>query len=228
MKIVKKILKRIAQGSILIAGLTLLYIILAYLLSRIPININKESKHEIAIYLLTNGVHTDIVLPIKNKIIDWNQKVSYQNTIAKDSTYQYIAFGWGDKGFYLHTPTWADLKMSVALKAAFGLSTSAIHTTYYRNLTENESCKKIMISVPQYQQLIAFIARSFETDKYGKYINIKTNAVYGPDDAFYEAIGSYNLFYTCNTWTNNALKACGQKACLWTPFQSGIFYHYKK
>jgi hypothetical protein len=51
--------------------------------------------------------------------------------------------------------------------------------------------------------------------------------VYGDNDAFYEAIGSYNLFKTCNTWTNNALKSCGQKACFWTPFESGIFYQYK-
>ena len=57
---------------------------------------------------------------------------------------------------------------------------------------------------------------------------INTDAVYGKNDAFYEANGSYSLFHTCNTWANNGLKACGQKACFWTPFDSGIFYHYDK
>jgi hypothetical protein len=40
-------------------------------------------------------------------------------------------------------------------------------------------------------------------------------------------VGSYNLFHTCNTWTNDALKAGGQKACWWTPFDAGIFRQYQ-
>jgi 3-dehydroquinate synthetase len=55
---------------------------------------------------------------------------------------------------------------------------------------------------------------------------IKTEAVYGEFDAFYEANGNYHLFHTCNTWANNGLKAAHQKAAIWTPFESGIFYHY--
>lgn len=70
------------------------------------------------IYILTNGVHTDIVMPTKSEQIYWNKKIPYKNTIATDSTYQYIAMGWGDKGFYLETPEWSDLKASVAFKAA--------------------------------------------------------------------------------------------------------------
>ncbi|HXU27639.1 MAG TPA: DUF2459 domain-containing protein, partial [Bacteroidia bacterium] len=50
----------------------------------------------------------------------------------------------------------------------------------------------------------------------------------GDNDSFYEAVGVYGLFYTCNTWANNGLKYCGQKACLWTPFEKGIFYQYRK
>ena len=56
---------------------------------------------------------------------------------------------------------------------------------------------------------------------------VDTDVRYGNDDAFYEANGTYNLFKTCNTWANNGLKACEKKAALWTPFESGIFYHYK-
>ncbi|MFP3836064.1 DUF2459 domain-containing protein, partial [Chryseobacterium sp. SIMBA_028] len=47
------------------------------------------------------------------------------------------------------------------------------------------------------------------------------------NDAFYDAKGTYSFFYTCNTWANNALKAAGQKAALWTPSDFGIFQHYK-
>ena len=50
--------------------------------------------------------------------------------------------------------------------------------------------------------------------------------VYGENDAFYEAVGSYNLFYTCNTWTNNALKAMHTDAALWTITEQGLFHHH--
>ena len=51
--------------------------------------------------------------------------------------------------------------------------------------------------------------------------------MYGNSDAFYDATGSYSLFHTCNSWTNNALKAAGMKASVWTPFDKGIFHQYK-
>ena len=56
---------------------------------------------------------------------------------------------------------------------------------------------------------------------------MKTDAVYGKNDAFYDAKESYNFTQTCNTWANNGLKTAGQKAALWTPSDFGIFYHYK-
>ena len=49
---------------------------------------------------------------------------------------------------------------------------------------------------------------------------------YGNNDQFYEAVGSYSCFKTCNTWTNQALKESKLKACLWTPFDFGIISKY--
>jgi uncharacterized protein (TIGR02117 family) len=181
-----------------------------------------------AIYIKTNGVHTDLVLPVKNDQLDWSKEIKYANTQLKDtSNMKFVAMGWGDKGFYLQTPTWADLKFSVAFRAMTGLSTTAIHATFYETLPDNASCKKIMISNSQYSRLINFIENSFQKDSAGHMIKIITTAHYNQADAFYEANGSYSLFHTCNTWANNGLKACGQKACLWTPFDTGIFLKYK-
>ncbi len=100
--------------------------------------------------------------------------------------------GWGDIGFYLETPEWSDLKASVAFKAASGLSTTAIHATYYKYLKEGADCKKIMISAAQYDRLIKYITESFQHDASGNFLPIKTNANYGKTDAFYEANGSYS------------------------------------
>jgi uncharacterized protein (TIGR02117 family) len=166
-------------------------------------------------------------VPARNEYINWTDQIKYADTRGNDTSNQYLGMGWGDKGFYLETPTWADLKASVAFKAATGLSTTAIHATFHKAMQIGDSCRMITISGRQYQKLIAYIKKSFQHDENGQIMNIKTNAVYGSTDAFYEAIGSYSMFHTCNTWVNNGLKATGLKSCLWTPFDTGLFLLYK-
>lgn len=222
----KKFLKITLRVVLGIIAFIALYLLAAFGLSKIAVNAEPATAQTIDIYILTNGVHTDVVVPVRNDQIDWSKEVKFENTISKDTTAKLIAFGWGDKGFYLNTPTWADLKFSTAFKAAVALSTSAIHATYHKQLAGNSSCKKIAISKDQYARLIAYIQNSFQRNADGHSINIKTNANYGETDAFYEAKRRYNLFYTCNTWANNALKACGQRACLWTPMDKPIFAKY--
>ena len=102
-----------------------------------------------------------------------------------------------------------------------------MHTTYYKNIREDASCKKIIISKAQYRQLIDYILNSFKKDETGHLVNVKSSIHYDIGDAFYEAKGSYSIFKTCNTWANAALKACGQRSCLWTIFDTGIFLKYQ-
>ena len=45
---------------------------------------------------------------------------------------------------------------------------------------------------------------------------------YAPNDAFYEAKGSYNAFNTCNAWIGEGLRAAGVAASLWTPFSYNV------
>lgn len=222
----KKTLKITLLTITAIVAFVFLYIASAYFLARIQVDEEADAKDDIEIYIKTNGMHTDIVFPVKDTLINWSNEIKYTDTKSADSTAQYLGMGWGDKGFYLETPTWADLKASVAFRAAFALSTTAIHATYYRKMVENDSCKKILVSKEQYSRLVKYVSNSFKKDKNGHFINIKTKANYGDTDAFYEANGSYSMLHTCNTWANNALKTCGQKACFWTPFDTGIFLKY--
>lgn len=227
MKVMTKTLRILLYIISVFLGFTMLYVLVVLGLSRISVNSDViEPEKGIEIYLLSNGVHTDIVVPVKTPTTDWSEKVKFQNTKANDTTAKYLAFGWGDKGFYLNTPTWADLKFSTAFYAASGLSTSAMHCTFYKRMKEDEECRKIIITEKQYKALVDFIQNSFQM-KNGQVIKIETDAVYGNNDAFYEANGSYNLFYTCNTWTNSALKAADQKASLWTVYDKGILMHYE-
>jgi len=199
----------------------------AFLLPIISVNSDaKPTVDEVFVFVKTNGVHADIVVPIKNEIKDWTQDIKLENTTGKDANVTYVAFGWGNKEFYLNTPRWSDLKYSTAFNAAFGLGESAIHATFIKGLKESENCIRLGISKANYKKLIAYIEDSLERD--GNYNTVFIPATtYGTNDSFYEAKGSYTMFNTCNTWVNNALKSAHQKAALWTVTDSGIFYHYK-
>lgn len=220
-----KIVKRIFISIGLLIGLLLVYALITVGLSYIPVNKKANDPDEVTIYLLTNGVHTDIVMPFVNDTRDWSTYLDTQLTTSKLQNPQWVAFGWGDKGFYLETPEWSDLKASVALKAATGLSSAAMHVTYYTTLTEGEDCVKISVSKAHYQKMAQFVFDSFQL-KDNKFQPIVTDQNYGDHDVFYEAVGSYSLFYTCNTWANQVLKKGNQKAALFTLLDQGIFYHY--
>ncbi|MEI6949434.1 TIGR02117 family protein [Paraflavisolibacter sp. H34] len=228
MKKIRKPLRVAALTLLVTVSLALAYLLSAFVLSRITVDAEAPVSGEVTCYLLTNGVHTDLVVPVKSPQIDWSREIRYEYTRQQDSTLPYLALGWGDKGFYLETPTWADLKFRTAFRAAFALNTSALHATFYRTMKEGSDCVRLPLSQEQYGRLVRYIRHSFLLDSGGHFQKIATTAVYGANDAFYEAVGSYSLLHTCNTWANNGLKSCGQKAALWTPFDTGIFYHYKK
>ncbi len=211
-----------------LSAFVLVYFIAVFAFSNITVNSHFASPEEggIEIFLITNGMHTDIALPIKNELKDWGSSLPYTHTLSMNSTMGFAAFGWGDKGFYLETPTWADLKASTAFKASFWLGTSAMHVTYYRQLRETGECKRVVVSQDSYHKLVNFIENSFALKNDGTFAHIAGHS-YAQHDAFYDAHRTYSLFYTCNSWTNEALKTSGLKACYWTPFDTGILKLYK-
>lgn len=224
----KKLILLILKTIWAIIALVAVYIVLAFAIPYISIPAEKVSEPKVVeAYILTNGVHTDIVVPIQSQQYDWSKEILFENTTSKSTDFKYLSIGWGDKGFYLDTPEWADLKVSTAFNAAFWLGDSAMHCTFYKEMKEGDDCKKLMLTEKQYANLIEFINKKFDRDENGHLKLVKTDAVYNDHDAFYDANGSYSFVYTCNTWTNNALKAAGQKAALWTPSDFGIFQHYK-
>jgi len=224
----KKALKYIGRFFLFLLIFCVGYAILTMVLTRIVVNQDQPTdKDEIAFYILTNGMHTDLVVPVKNDVMDWGTVFKYEHTLGKDTTLQWVGLGWGDQGIYLDMPTWDDLTFKIAFEAAFFLSKSAIHATFFKSLEENDQCKKITMTKEEYADLVAFIMDTLKKGEDGKPMYIDTDAQYGQNDAFYEANGKYNFTHTCNTWANNGLKASGQRAPIWTPFDTGIFRCYE-
>jgi len=223
----KRPLLILLRTLLVLIGLIVIYAIAALVLPNLTVPAEAKGGDDITAYILSNGVHTDIVVPVRTSDMDWSRDISFANTTGQDSSAAWVGFGWGDKGFYLETPTWGDLTARVAFKAMFGLGNSAMHATFHQQLVEGPLCKRMMLSRAQYQRLVAYLRNSFAYDAAGHTQAIVTHANYGSTDAFYEGVGSYSLFHTCNSWANEALKASGQKACWWTPLDTGILRQYE-
>lgn len=195
------------------------YLVISLILTYITVNRSDNgTDNNKTVYLSTNGVHLNIIIP-KN---DLDIELKNGLVIANDS--KYLSFGWGDEKFYLNTPTWNDLTFGNAFSALFLNSTSLIHLTRYRYI--RKSWKVVRLSEVELKKLNHYIFESFQKDFKGNKIII-LNSGYSTNDDFYKGYGSYSCFKTCNTWVNSGFKESGLKACLWTPFDFGLIDKYK-
>ncbi len=221
---IAKILLKIVLGFL---SVTVFYLLVALISGFITFEAKatEDSQKGIEIFLQTNGVHSELILPVVNSEFDWRTIIDPNHCISADKNFSYVAIGWGNKEFYLETPQWSDLKLSTAIKAASGFNETAIHVNFYKNRSSNDTCKKIRITNAQYQKMVTFFIEQFEL-KNGRAKLIDTDIRYNLYDAFYEAKGSYSIFKTCNTFTNKALSASNLKSCFWTPFDFHVLRLY--
>jgi uncharacterized protein (TIGR02117 family) len=145
--------------------------------------------------------------------------------VALPSDTKFVSFGWGDQGFYLETPTWDDLRFSVAAKALFWRSKTAMHLTYYRRAASDWN--RISLCPQQMEALLLYVRHSFQETTSGLPILIPEKG-YGQNDDFYEGKGSYSIIRTCNNWANQGLKTAGVKTAVWSPLDKGILYQVRK
>lgn len=221
-----KTLKFLFKTCLVLMAFVLIYGGTTWLFAQFPIQTERDtSPKPIQIWITSNGVHTDIVMPIQNTVFNWEKIVTPQDTQGKQ-TAQYVAMGWGDKPFYLETRNWEDLKISNALRAILGMNETLMHVSFYPNpLIENEYTRTIWISEAEYTRLTASISASFARNSDGKTIPID-GAFYHQNDVFYLAQGRYHLFQTCNTWSNQQLKQSGLPSLIWTPFSHQLLSVY--
>lgn len=214
-----KLVKRILKWILYVALLPITYVIISLILSSITIDRKSENQiSEKSIYISTNGVHLDIILP-KNNL----ESVLLSGLIQKQSD-EYYSFGWGDENFYINTPTWGDLTLRNAFTAMFLNSSTLMHVTRYN--TKRSNWIEVKVSEAELKKLNTYLQDSFQVSENGIKVLLQ-NQGYSPMDDFYKAKGSYSCFKTCNSWVNSAFKESGLKACLWTPFDFSLINKYE-
>ncbi len=191
----------------------------------------------INIAVLSNGVHTDFLLPAlvpfanaggRTPLI-WPDIFPVPGGLEACAPSLYIYIGWGQREFYLNTPSWEEVRLPLLLRAAVGAK-AALHVEYAPapNLAGIEPHYVVLRLTPdEYAALAQYILGYTPRGPGGQALRIPAPG-YGDFDAFYEAAGSFSLFNTCNTWAARALRAAGQAAPRWTNLAWFVLYHARE
>jgi uncharacterized protein (TIGR02117 family) len=206
-----------------LSSLTLLAI--AVLLPRKWSN-DLKSNCNLDVCVASSGVHTDIIVPTKNHVVNWHQYISIADIgIDKNHDYSYLSFGWGDRDFYMSTPSVADIKLSTTIKALFLPTPSVMYVKGYNLIPDYWDVKCIKINEIDYLQLMKFIQASFQLDTKGK--NIRLGDGHTNNGGFYAANGSYSILRNCNSWTAEGLRKADINTPLGDSIPSAILWHLR-
>ena len=208
-----------------LAAIPLAYLLAALVGSLIPVNRTwVEPATGETIYLISNGIHIDLILPEAAAGLDWRPLFPARDFARPDSAARWLAFGMGERKVYLDTPRWRDIRLSTIWAATVG-GKRVMHVERISDPAWHAHA--IRLRPEEYRRLWASIRAGFVLGADGQPRRID-HPGYGPNDAFYDGIGRASAINTCNTWAADMLRLAGIKVSLWSPFPQGIEWRYRQ
>lgn len=202
-----------------------LYLLAALAGSLIPVNRGwHEPPRGVSVYLASNGVHTDLVLPVAAAGLDWRPLLPPGDFENPDPAAKWVAFGMGERKVYLETPRWRDIRPATVWAALSG-GERVMHVEWIEDPRWN--AREIRLRPEEYRRLWTAIRAGFALDRNGLPRRID-HPGYGPADAFYRGVGRASAVATCNSWTADRLRLAGVKTSLWSPFSGGLTWRYPR
>ncbi len=201
------------------------YLVAALFGSVIPVNGSwAEAERGTTVYLADNGIHADIVMPVRADGLDWEPLLPRSDFAAADPTARWIAFGSGEERVYFNTPTWWDITPRTIWSALTG-GRRVMHVEYVSG--PGYAVREIRLRPVEYRRLWTAIRADFALDERGRPKHL-AHPGYGCCDSFYRAIGKESASRTCNMWVARWLRLAGVKASLWPPFVQGLVWRYRR
>jgi uncharacterized protein (TIGR02117 family) len=220
-----KLGKWVGRLLTLVLAVPAAYLVAALVGSLVPVNRDwTEPGQGTTIYIADNGIHSDIIMPVKAQGLDWAPLIPKSDFAAPDPGAQWIAFGSGEQRVYLSTPTWWDLTPRTIWSALAG-GRRVLHVEYVSS--PSYAVRQIRLRPEEYRRLWQAIRADFALGQEGKPVRVD-HPGYGPSDAFYWAAGKANAIYTCNAWTADRFRLAGIKSSLWPPFVPGLLWRYRR
>lgn len=202
-------------------ALPLAYLFAALIGGSIPVHRDwRPPADGVRVFVEDNGIHTGIVVPVAAAGIDWRGRLRSEHLAdPRFAGYGHVAFGWGDRDFYVNTPDWRDLRVSTVLHALTGSSTTVMHVEWLPEPQPAPDVRSVILRPEEYRRLARFIAASFAERPAVRH-------GYFGNDAFYTARGRYSAGTTCNSWTGAALRAAGVRVGRWTPLSFTVMWWF--
>jgi uncharacterized protein (TIGR02117 family) len=177
-------------------------------------------ENVVPIYVAGDAMHVNLILPVQNAGFDWHRFLALEK-IGADAggTYHYLKFGWGDREFYMNTPTLAEIRLGRTLRTLFAPGNpTAIYVEGYSQLPNEPgvTLRCIALERKDYKNLVAFLQRSFVLDAQGQPQRLRDG--FGATSGFYAGTGHYSILRTCNTWAADGLDAANLNTPLWSVF----------
>ena len=195
----------------------LLFALAGWIGSSIPRNGDwREPDRGVEIMVGSNGVHTELVLPLVTAEKDWRGDFPVADLPVPGRGFTHVAVSWGEREVFLNTPTWWDLSPMTVLRIAGVGGEGLLHVAHYVRPAPSDDFRPLTLTPAQYRRLVAAIERSLPRGERVRHDG------YGPQDVFYEAPGTYTVTNTCNQWTSDTLAAAGVRTGWWTPFAGGV------
>lgn len=206
--------------ALALLSVPLLYLAAALAGSLLPVNPGwDEPERGTLVYLRSNGIHVDIVMPAEAHGMDWRPLLPAGDFRNAPSRPRWFGFGAGERRVYLDTPSWSDLTART-LWAALAGGEQILHVD--RTTHPGADLYALRLRPEEYRRLWAAIRADF--DGQPKRID---HPGYGPDDAFYEGSGRASAVHTCNNWAAAKLRLAGVETSLWSPFAQGLVWRYR-
>ena len=214
--------------SIYLFAATLTSLTLLTFAALTPRKWNNSSKNDCNVKICVHnmGIHSDIIVPTKTETFDWRNYLKLEEIgIDRARDYNYLSFGWGDRDFYMSTPSLSDLQFSTAFTALFISTPSVIYVKGYQSIPAYSQVKCIKINQTDYLQLAKFIQSTFKQDINAQ--NIRVGNGHTNNGGFYAAIGDYSVLNNCNSWTGRALREANVNTPLWDGLSAAILFHLR-
>ena len=158
---IPRILRFFRRTALALAVAVALYFLAAVVLSAIPLNRGAGRSGPVEIFVRSNGVHVDLVLPVRNERFDWGPVAPASDAAdPRAAAAPWVAIGWGDREVYRKVPTWGDLTPGLALRAGLGLDGTALHAARLFAPAEGPDCVRLALTESPYDALVAFLLES--------------------------------------------------------------------
>lgn len=205
-----------------IIGFIIMISLSGWIGSSIPRGGNSEAipQPPISIMVETNGLHTQIVVPVTTEHHDWRATFPSANEWLDGHAPTHLGIGFGEKVVYQDTPRWSDLDVGTALRVAAVGGDGVIRVSRYLNPPQSRDRRELALTSDQYRALVSTIESQLPELGDSGFREFERGL--SRRDAFYEANERYTLINSCNQWTSDRLAGAGIRTGLWTPFSGGV------